>query len=223
MKRFLLFVGISLTLGGYQSTLAAPPPQFFVSWQARTYAPPTYTGKILPTAGAPVTVTFELLEDGKPRDLSRQLVRWYANGNLHQSGTGLQAVTVLLPPLQRDDLAVRIVLPRYRGGADLEETIIVPVTVPEAVIDAPYQERVLKMTGANVLRGLFYFFNISSPRQLSIRWTANSRVVAADPPDILRFTLPAAARRVPIHLNLSVKNSNLDLEFAENTLTFTAP
>ena len=57
-------------------------PQFMVSWQAQSYAPSWYQGKIFPTKGSRINVVFELVDGGKIADLSKLKVRWYLNDKL---------------------------------------------------------------------------------------------------------------------------------------------
>lgn len=199
---------------------AAADPRFFISWRAETYAPPTYPGKNLPVNNAAVTVAFELLDGGRPADLSQQPVQWRLNNTLYRSGLGLQTIAFTVEPLQRANVSVTITLPRYRNG--LEQAVVIPVVEPEAVIDLPYPRRAVT-TGANLFRGLPYFFTVNSPTALDIQWTANGQVAPgrSGAPDLLALTVPAAASGSTIALNFSVKNKNNRFEFADGSLTVT--
>lgn len=186
----LLAAGISFFTISFAQT--APAPQFFVSWQAHTYAPPFYTGKRLATNNSTVTATFELLTGGRSADLSQQTIRWYLNNELYRSGDGLKTITFNIDPLTKNDYTVRITLPRYRNGDDLDHLFTIPIVPPEVVIDAPYPEGKIP-AGTNLLRALLYFFNTTNPaRDIDIAWTVNGErtQTSALTPDILEMQIP---------------------------------
>ena len=63
------FIGLIGFVGhiGY----AQNAPQFMVSWQADSYAPSWYQGKIFPVHGSRIKIGFELTDNGKIIDLSK--------------------------------------------------------------------------------------------------------------------------------------------------------
>ena len=67
-----------------------------VSWQADSYVPSWYQGKIFPTNGSKIGVNFELLENGKIVNLSKIKVRWYINDKLirnESNGLGIKSLS----------------------------------------------------------------------------------------------------------------------------------
>ncbi len=63
---FLILTGFFLAGAQAQTT----GPQLMVTWKARTYAPPGFDGKIMPTANSAITASVELIDGGKIIDLS---------------------------------------------------------------------------------------------------------------------------------------------------------
>ena len=91
-------------------------PQIVISWRAESYAPPAYSGKILPTAGSPITVSFDVIDGGKPANLSGQIIYWYLNSDLIENRNGVQSVTFNAPSRAPSILELRIELPAYPNG-----------------------------------------------------------------------------------------------------------
>lgn len=183
----------------------------FISWQANSYAPYGYQGKVLPTNNSEVAASFELLSDGKVSDISRKNIRWYLDNQLYKSGVGLKNISFTAGQFKRDDYQLKISV----DGVDYPATI--PVASPEVVIDNPYFNNSVK-PGINLFRALYYFFNIKNIRELSHVWTANSIATQSrvENPDILELEIPTQAVGLEINLNLSVKNKKNNFEFADD-------
>src|SRR3989344_3790882 len=169
----------------------------FISWQANSYTPYFYQGKVLPTNNSEVVASFELLSDsGKVNDISRKNIRWYLDNQLYQSVTGLKTISFTVGQFKRDDYQLKISV----DGVDYPA--IIPVASPEVVIDNPYFNNSVK-PGINLFRSLYYFFNIKNVRELSHTWTANSIATQsrAENPDILELEIPNGAIGSEINLN----------------------
>ena len=87
----LAFFGITL-LGRFLYVSAQSRPDVVVTWNASSYAPGGYPGKILPSVGSTIRVSFEALSDGKFLNLSKQMIYWYLNDDLIASGEGVQDI-----------------------------------------------------------------------------------------------------------------------------------
>lgn len=185
----------------------------FISWQANSYTPYFYQGKVLPTNNSEVAASFELLSDGKVSDISRKNIRWYLDNQLYKSGTGLKTISFVVDQFKRDDYLVKISV----DGVDYPA--VIPVASPEVVIDNPYYNNSVR-PGTNLFRALYYFFNIKNIRELAHTWTANGIATQSrvNNPDILELEIPAQAVGSEINLNLSVKNKKNNFEFADDRI-----
>ena len=117
-------------------TPAQAAPQFLASWKADSYVPSWYQGKILPSRGTPVTVSFEVINSGQKADLSGTAVRWYINNKLvknETNGFGIQSISFNIPDYGGQETEVRIAIPNYRGS-ELNHILRIPVKNPEAVL-----------------------------------------------------------------------------------------
>ena len=211
---WILFDIWILTFGFSNTTFAAT--EFLTSWRADSYVPYFYQGKVLPSPNSNITISFEVLSNGRPLDISSRTVRWYLDNQLYQSGIGLKTISFKTDTIKQTDYQVKISLPKSSNGKDLEEFLIIPLASPEAVIDAPYSNNLVN-EGINLLRGLLYFFNTRDLKDIILTWTANGQKTSASvgAPDILELKVPASASGNSINIGLTAKNTKNELEFAD--------
>jgi hypothetical protein len=166
-------------------------PEFLVTWKAAgTYIPSFYQDKALPTYGSNITASLELVSGGKILNLKQQTIYWYLNDTLIGGGTGIQKVT--FPPFGEPPtlLTLKVELPSYNGNF-LVHAIQIPMIQPEAVIYAPYPGGDVSESPVT-LKALPYFFNVSSPDNLSFSWSVNGQAGSnAENPDEAQINLPA--------------------------------
>ncbi len=163
-------------------------PQFMITWQSRTYAPPGFGGKILPTANSMVMVSFELIDGGVPADLSAQTVYWYTNNNFLQGGKGLQHIEFRAPDAAGGTIDLRVEVPNYKRGPQLK-TVEIPIVAPKAVIDAPFPQNEFSASPIQ-LAGLPYFFNVRDISPLNFTWSINGAAPSGtENPDVLTVRL----------------------------------
>ena len=159
MRMFIIAILMGL-ISTASLTKAAPANELVITWKADGYIPSSYSGKALPIHGTTVFFAIELVANNKLADLSNKEIRWYVDDNLLRSGTGLTNFAYTVPPFNGDSIAIRVVLIDGKLG-NINQFINLPIGKPEAVIDAAQLPQ---------LKPLFYFFNISSPEQLTISW-----------------------------------------------------
>lgn len=175
-------------------------PKIFLTWQAQSYAPPYFQGKLLPAAFSPIMVSFEVIDGGKIADLSRETVYWYVNDKFFQGGTGLKRMTLRAPDIAGNPIEVRVELPAYPPDG-LLKTIDIPTTKPEAVIEAPFPADQFFSSQIRVI-GHPYFFNARDAGTLNFSWRVNNEAVeTAENPEVLDITLNQDA---PTGANLTV-------------------
>ncbi len=219
---FLLAIGYwLLTI----SANAQTKPEFFVSWQAQNYAPPWYQGKILPISGAPVSISFELIDNGKVADLSKTIVRWYVNDKLmlnENNGLGIKNLKISIPDSKGMQTEIRIVALDYLESGMIDKLIEIPIAGPEAVINAPYVDGKIK-TGSSIFELFPFFFNIKDLNNFSVDWTMNGQKPTIDGNPYI-FNLNIGSETPPgtkINISASIKNLLKELEFAGQNINLT--
>ncbi len=203
-------------------SFAQSSPQFLVSWQAQNYAPSWYEGKILPINGTQVNINFELIDGGKLADLSKTIVRWYVNDKLiinEKSGLGIKNLKINAPDFNGDNTEIRIALVNYKGGELIDKIVEIPVSGPEAVINAPYPDGKIGI-GSSVLGLIPFFFNISDISNFSIDWLVNGRTPdSSNNPYLFNLNIGSdTPQNTQINISVSVKNILKTLEFTSQSI-----
>ncbi len=204
---------------------AQSSPQFLVSWQAQSYVPSWYSGKVFPTQGSAVEITFEVLNNGKIVNISGNKVRWYINDKLiknENDGLGIKSLKTYATGYAGFDLEVRIVIPDYPTGV-LDTTIRIPIVRPEVVIEAPYPDNKVS-SGSNLFEALPFFFNVKNLSELSFEWTANNKKATetGENPWALNLNVnPQTPSGTSINILATVKNILKELEFTSKSLQMT--
>jgi len=216
---FLLAIGYWLLA---ISVNAQAKPQFLVSWQAQNYAPYWYQGKILPIKGTPVSISFELIDNGKIADLSKTTVRWYVNDNLvlnENNGLGIKNLKINIPDYSGGQTEIRIVVLDYLPSGMIDKLIEIPVRGAEAIINVPYADRKIK-TGSSIFGLSPFFFNIKDLSNLSVDWSVNGqKPLAGGNPYVLDLNIGSETPKdTAINLSVSIKNILKDLEFASQNI-----
>lgn len=205
---------------------AQTAPRFLTSWKAQSYVPGWYQGKIFPAPGTPVEVGFELIDNGRIADLSETKVRWYLNDNLvrnEENGLGIKSLNFIAPQFGGRNVEVRIAVLNYGdGGGQIDEIIHIPVAKPEAVIDAPYPDRLIGV-GKSSFRAAPFFFGTKdvSADNFSFEWSIDGKKVEGFFENQADFVLdvgsqaPAGAK---LRLSVLAKNLLKELEFASGDI-----
>lgn len=198
-------------------------PDLLVTWQAHTYAPPGYQGKVLPALGTPVDAALEFVENGALVDLSHEEVRWFLNENLLRGGLGLAQITFRIPVISTSEQVLRATVVGYQG-ADRERSVIIPVVAPRAVIDAAAPRNEIPKDGTVSLRAFPYFFT-SSFGNLTFSWKANGKEPeeAGNRPDELILRVAGGLSGGEIELGLHITNRGNALEFAGSAIRLRIP
>jgi len=223
VSMFYFLFSTCLPAGRFSLTYAQTSPQFLVSWQAESYAPSWYQGKILPINGAPVEISFELIDKGKIADLSKTKVRWYVNDELvknEENGLGIKSLKIITPNYSGQETEIRISVVDYKGGETLDKVIKIPVVGPEVLIDSPYPDKKIS-AGLSIFQVVPFFFNIKNLNSLSVEWSANEQKPAglsANPWSLNLNIGPETPIGTEIKISVSVKNLLKELEFASKSI-----
>jgi len=210
----------------FNFSYAQTPPQFLISWKAQNYVPDWYSGKIFPTAGTQMEVNFELINNGKPADLSSAKVRWYINDKLvknEDNGLGIKKINFFAPNYFGQTMQVRIAIVDFLGGGFMDKMIDIPVVRPEAVIDAPYKNNEIK-TGKFAFNVLPFFFNTNNKDYFSVQWSVLGQEPESQKGDPFTLDLnidPQAPIGSRVNLSVAMNNITKILESASQTINLT--
>ena len=182
-------------------------PKVFLTWKTNTYVPSGFPGKAMPTAGSQIIASAELVDNGKPADLSKQNVYWYQNNNFIAGGYGLQTVTFRAPDIAGGTIDLRVEFPNYSKGAQLK-TIAIPIVKPEAVIESPFPYGKFSSSPIQLL-GQPYFFNADTISKLNFNWTVNGQVPSgAENPQNLNVKFNSMLPNSALSISFSIENTD---------------
>lgn len=172
-------------------------PELFVSWKAENFAPSDYQGKILPVRESVINVSFDLIDNGRTTNISRNEIQWKSGGKILNSGLGLKNNSFRVSKLNSGDLTIAITVFNY-GGRDIQETVTIPVAEPEVVID---------QIGTNSFAAKPYFFNVAGLGELKFEWSVNGEQPQGLPedPNILTVENIDTSAEIPINLELNLE------------------
>lgn len=203
-----LAVGFFIFGGATARAQTANAPQFLLTWQATgSYVPPGYQGKALPNLISTINASMELIQNGKPVDLSDQTIYWYQNDILIGGGTGTRHISFTSFGGAPNFITLKVELPSYNGGLLLHE-IQIPIVQPKAVIGAQHPSG--QFSGNPLtLQATPYFFNVTDPSSLSYIWSVDGvTATAAENPNVLQVNLGAnTAPGTVFAVNLTITNS----------------
>lgn len=181
--------------------------QLLVTWQADTYVPDGYPGKVLPTSDSSILAGVDLIDGGRRVDLSTYKVFWYLDDKFYQGATGLTRISLAAPHfIGRSSINVRVTVTNY--GAGLGKTVIIPVVPPEVTIQASASNLSAGVAPFS-LRAYPYFFNVKDPSMLNFSWKLNGAVVGAQNPFVV--TREMAADGIST-IEVGVSNPNRPIE-----------
>ncbi|MDD5430991.1 MAG: hypothetical protein PHP03_02090 [Candidatus Pacebacteria bacterium] len=201
---------------------AQTQPEFIISWRTNAYVPSTYAGKIIPSAGSMVDISFDVLENGKLIDVSGKKIKWSSSGKTLQTGTGLKNIIFTISSTETSEKSISISIADYKG-ATLDKTISIPIASPKIIIDAPIPGKEISIGQDYTFRALPYFFNVPSLSNLSFEWQMGGQnLEQTNPlrPDILSANLNSQFKITynTISLSVIVKNISNQLETAAKTI-----
>ncbi|MEK7089367.1 MAG: hypothetical protein AAB920_00950 [Patescibacteria group bacterium] len=155
-------------------TAPAPqiPPQIILTWSAENFYPSNYRGRALPTIGTPITVSTEMLINGKSADLSQANIAWYNSGNQIDSGIGLKQTSLKPDTNDVDGIFVRAEI--TLGNIIAEQSILIPISQPVVAIEIPYPHSIINANSDVTMRAVPYFFNVASLNRFIFYWQVGS-------------------------------------------------
>ncbi len=195
-------------------------PQILITWEAHTYAPSRFGGKLLPATGSSLDASAEVVDQGKISSLKNTTVYWYLDDELVQSGQDLQKIRFRASDIAAGTMDLRVQIPDYPGGIILK-TIQIPVVRPDVAIR--------RIPGDASRRSIFslealpYFFNVNSIASLGFMWSVNgtSPDVTSRPDMITVKVNDDAPAGTAISVRLGVQNTKDPLQGASRQIAVT--
>lgn len=220
-KKIIFIAGLLFFLPIFRTGAETIAPQFLVSWQAQSYAPADFRGKILPTEKTGLSASFEILSNGKFLDLSKTNVVWLANGNIISQGLNQKKATLKTGSYIGSVADIEIRLPNFRGAA-LTYSFAIPFVSPQVIIAErggtdDSSGKKLEFTA------LPYFFNVKSLSDLNFDWSINEAKPTGNvsDPQNLSLTIPQEiATGTRINIKIIVKNILNEIEAAAQNLGY---
>lgn len=223
IKNGILILGLVFLFfasGFYFRINAQTNSQIIITWQAQDFAPAGYQGKILPSPGANIKLSLELVTQNKLQNLSKADILWYLDGKLLDRGQGLKETDFVVSKSAGYSHFVRTVI-NYNQQA-YEGNINMVIASPKIVIKTPSPANSSIPLGKNIFIAIPYFFNATNLQQLIFNWSANGQTVQGN--NILGGNILEldVVPPIPIDQNLNIKviiqNSNNDLEFGSEEI-----
>lgn len=218
----IVFIFLGLFSISTQNSKSQVAPMFWVTWKAENYSASTFNGKSLPSYGSPITVSFELILDGKVADLKNEEILWYVDGAFVSKSLGMKEYS-FRSNIGTGAHSVRIEITKFQKNNTLMKNVQIPVSLPEVVLDSPYSRS--NVTSDYIaLEAKPYFFNVSQISGLMYDWKVNnvaptstaedpSKIIIAFPKD-----MPSGSQ---ILVNVGVRNALRRNEKAEAIGLFT--
>ena len=208
------------------TTNAQTAPEFMVSWKAIDYVPADYLGKTLPTQTTQVEAAFDVIDQGKIADISKDIISWYDNDTFIGSSVGLK--TLRFTPNSPQSNTIRITVASYNANGDISTSFLLPVVNPEVAVSVPtptanlYRNRIAISPASYLIEARPFFFNATSLNGLTFSWKVNDVVPSqnAENPDLLTLNLPSQGtpQATDLTLSLGITNATNQIEFGSKTM-----
>jgi len=175
MKNKIIFFSALLLLLFSKEAFAADY-KVWLNFESNSYVPPSFSGKNIPAKLAAVNVFLEVLKDGRPLDLSKNKISWYLNNSLKSSAVGQNIFNFKDESGISIKNSVRAVINNIKeNGSSLTEEIIIPISSPLLVLNAP---AFLEVGKENLITAAPFFFNVSSLKNLIFSWRVDGKEVS---------------------------------------------
>lgn len=200
----ILFAILFYTPAARAQTTVQP----LITWKTTgSYIPSFYQGKAFPTYGSKITASIEIISEGKIANLQSQTIYWYVNGTLIGGGAGVQQITFPVIGASPNVQILKASLPSWSGGS-IAPSVQIPMVNPVAVIYSPYPGGEFSASTISA-KALPYFFNISSPNDLSYTWSANGQDGSnTENPDTAQIILPQGTQSgTNVNVGLTISNN----------------
>ncbi|MDP3052725.1 MAG: hypothetical protein Q8N22_02065 [bacterium] len=215
---FLFILSSFCFLLSVLSATAQTASQVLITWQAQSFVPAEYQGKILPASGTNIKLGLELVITNKIQDLSKADIFWYLDGKLLGRGQGLKQINFTATKGATNSHFVRAAVnynqQEYDGTADI------PIANPKIVIQTPSPaNNSIPLGKKNDFQAIPYFFNINNLGELLFTWLVNGQTFANKGDNLLGLTLtPPIPSNQNINIKITAQNLKNDLELGSKEI-----
>lgn len=219
LRKIIFPLGLLLSVPIFGAAQTAEP-FVLLTWQADSYAPPGFQGKVLPTAYTKISAGVEVISGGRSLNLSEANINWYWNNQPIAGGQDKRRAEFYPEFISSlNDLRVEI------SGIDkglLIKTVEIPVVQPQVVIEAPFPGGVF-FENQITLTARPYFWNPNSISDLIFDWQVNNQTPEKqDNVGVLQINMqPGVAPGFEIKVSLRVYNPTTAAEATAKTLFLT--
>ncbi len=204
----LVFSFVSAQTGG----------NLIITWHANNYVPEDFQEKAFPTNGNTVQVSVEFLLGQKIQNISQVDISWFVDGVFFTKGTGLKEMSFPITKVGRSSHSVRVVI---QTKTDKYEGIIsIPVFNPIITIENKYPRGLVRSGEQVSFFVIPYFFNISSPSEITSLWTINGNAQEGTRDTLLTLNIgaPKTSEQKNMTIESFVQNIKNGLEFAKEKI-----
>ena len=203
-------IRVSVRVRRLDGTVLTASKQIYVSdlaliWKARTYVPPWYRGKALPTKNSIVTISAipTVIIDGRLIPPNRLIFTWHSDGRQLAAGAGEQIVDVVVPRLPFMTRVVQVTVEDFDKKIRKEQRIALGPREPHVSVYAleplgGIESRRSVTTLPVTSRGTLDFqaepfhFPVLSKDDLTYRWRFNGKDVQGLPQNPFILSIDAA-------------------------------
>ncbi len=197
----LVFAGL-LTFAAFSS--AEEGLQIISTWEAENLYPSDFRGKPLPSEESLVTVSAEILQNGKLIDASKAMLAWYVDGKFYKDGEGLKKIAFYASNKAGSPHYVKITA--HLDALSSSKLVEIPVYQKEVVIESSAGD-VTPPNSAVTFTAVPYFFNALSLSDLQISWKIQNRDIPGENKNMLfiQFGTPQNENQKNVKVSAAIK------------------
>ena len=219
-----LLITLTLLAIGYwllaNDVSAQQSNQVIITWQANNYYPSDYQGKALATNFTPVSMSVELLKDGRLQDLSQASIGWFIDGKFINRAQGLKEILFTTNKIEGNNYFIQVSIDLNQET--FEGTARINIDSLQIVIENPHPNSTVQGGRSLIVQAIPYFFNITSLADLDFSWKINGEKISTDGNQItlnLGAIQPNSINAVQIDLFLQNNLKPLEISKAQLKLT----
>ncbi len=188
-----------------------------VTWQANSYFPADYTGKVAATPNSPIIVSVELIQKGKLADITGADIKWYVGNLIIANGVGQKTASFAATQSGNGYQNIRVSV--SVGNASFDNSVRIPIVKPSVVITSFLKNQSVKPGDEVVFQALPFFFNVDSIQKLAFFWQINNQSAAGDGNKLtIKVGTPKSDFQNSILVSATAQNSDNPYEFNKGSL-----
>lgn len=213
-----LFVLFILSPLFFYHVSAQTSGDLLITWRASNYTPNDFVGRAPSTNGNIVFVSAELLLGKKIQNISQATISWFVDGAFSNKGVGMKEFSFFVTKVGRSSHSVRVVVQTKTNK--YEGLVSVPVFNPIITIENKYPRGFVHSGEQVNFLVIPYFFNISSPSEITSLWTINGEKQNGTRDTLLTLNIgsPKTAEQKNMVIESFVQNIKNKIESAKEKI-----